>query len=181
MGLRQSSKRALLGTLLFAGAVVGGVPLSRAQMAEGCADLDWPVDTELALFAKADLAEVATGSALEAGKAEGFVLKLVPAASAQLPVAPAGKSKAEGSSLYAGFVTVEGGAGGGGVQVTLAEDGWIDVIQGGRPLVSTTHTGSKNCPGARKSVQFDVTAGPFVVQISGAPQASIKVSIRPVE
>ena len=124
------------------------------------------------------LASVASGASLKPAAAEAFVLELFPENSAKLAAAPSGKSTADGPDLYAGFVTVEGGAGPVGVQVTTSEEGWIDVIQDGKTLPSTAHTGSKNCPGVRKSVHFDVTAGSFAVQVAGVPQGSIKISVR---
>ncbi len=66
-------------------------------------------------------------------------------------------------------------------QVTLSSEGWIDLVQEGKALDSADHSGVKNCPGLRKSVRFSVGAAPVTLQISGAPAASIKVAIRPVE
>lgn len=176
---RSNSRLVAAAAAVIAADVALAAPASaNAQGAADCAGLDWPLEWEQTAFAAAKLASVASGASLKSAAAEAFVLELLPENSAKLAAAPSGKSKAAGPDLYAGFVTVEGGAGPVGVQVTTSEEGWIDVIQDGKTLPSTAHTGSKNCPGVRKSVHFDVTAGSFAVQVVGVPRHSVKVSVR---
>lgn len=148
---------------------------------DGCADLDWPLDSEQTAFAAPSIATVESGATIDAKAAAAFELALAPEGSVTLPVTPGGRSKAEGSQLFAGYVTVAGGAGPTIVQVTLADDGWIEVVQNGKALDSTAHTGSKSCPGVRKSVHFDVVAGSFAIQVSGVPRDRIKISVRPAQ
>ena len=168
-------------TCVLALATVVSAAAPAYAAADGCAALDWPLDAEQAAFSAADIASVASGTTLEPEAATAFELKLAREGSVALPVPPTGRSKAQGSELYAGFVNVSGGAGPLIVQVTLADDGWIEVVQGGKALAATAHTGSKNCPGIRKSVHFDVTAGSFAVQVSGVPRDRIRISVRPAE
>lgn len=177
--IERMRRTAAACALAFAAVLYAAAPARAA--ADGCADLDWPLDTEQAAFSAASIPAVASGATLEPQAAAAFELTLAREGSVDLPVAPSGRSKAEGRELYAGFVTVAGGAGPLIVQVTLADDGWIEVVQGGKALDATAHTGSKNCPGIRKSVHFDVTAGSFAVQVSGVPRDRIKISVRPAE
>ncbi len=62
-------------------------------------------------------------------------------------------------------------------QVSLSDEAWIDVVQDGRYARSVGSTGRSDCPGLRKSVRFELSASPFVVQISGVSSASIALTI----
>ena len=53
------------------------------------------------------------------------------------------------------------------------------MIQGGKHLPAADHTGARECPGLRKSVRFEVSAAPVVLQVSGAHADTIKVALRP--
>ena len=66
-------------------------------------------------------------------------------------------------------------------QVTLSKEAWIDVIQDGKALTSSAHTGKRDCADVRKSVQFDLAPGPLTIQVSGAASNLIKLSILPAE
>jgi hypothetical protein len=45
------------------------------------------------------------------------------------------------------------------------------------PARSVGSTGRGDCPGLRKSVRLDLTASPFVLQISGVSSAAVNVAI----
>ena len=64
-------------------------------------------------------------------------------------------------------------------QITLSDDAWIDVLQGQARLKSVAFTGQRDCPGARKSVRFDVGSAAVTIQISNAPAAAINLAIAP--
>jgi hypothetical protein len=42
-------------------------------------------------------------------------------------------------------------------------------------------SGATDCAGIRKTMKYDLAAGPFVVQISGAPDNAIDVAVLPAE
>ncbi len=64
------------------------------------------------------------------------------------------------------------------LRVTLADAAWIDVVSGAEVITSTRHTGSRDCPGVRKSVEFAVTAGtPVTLQLSNSAQKSVGVVV----
>ena len=64
-------------------------------------------------------------------------------------------------------------------QIALSDEAWLDVVQGGAPIKSAAFSGQKNCPGVRKSVRFDLKAGPATIQISNASAATIDLAIEP--
>ena len=63
--------------------------------------------------------------------------------------------------------------------LVIAADVLESVVQSGASIKSSDFSGQKNCPGVRKSVRFDLAAGPATVQISNAPSASIQLAIAP--
>jgi hypothetical protein len=146
-------------------------------MSGGCEAFKWPLDKERAAFDDAALAKVASGAGRGPLSEQAFELTLLPAGEVAFALPP-GKKKNDG---FGGMLTFAPPAKAGLYQVTLSSEGWIDLVQDGKSLDSADHSGAKNCPGLRKSVRFDVSAAPVTLQISGAPAASIKVAIRPVE
>jgi hypothetical protein len=65
----------------------------------------------------------------------------------------------------------------GSYQVTLSEEAWIDIVQDGRYARSIGSTGRSDCTGLRKSVRFELSAAPFVVQLSGVAAQTVIVAI----
>ena len=65
--------------------------------------------------------------------------------------------------------------------IGLSNAAWIDVVQNNRFLESRAHSGALECQGIRKVVQFDLSSGPFVVQISGATAPRLSIAIMPAE
>ena len=145
----------------------------------GCAAFKWPVVKEQALFADNGIASAASGDALAALPDAAIQLTLVDATGVKFPVPPSGKAKdgpTKGAVLNIGSVAKKGT-----YQVTLSDEAWVDLIQGGEPVRSTDHSGATGCTGVRKIVRFDLIEGPLVVEISKASVAGLKLSIRPAE
>jgi hypothetical protein len=174
----RTMRRVVLAAL--AAALIDWLPGLAAAEKPGCDAFKWPLASERAAFESPKLEAVESGAARGPLKEQAFALKLAPEASVVFAVAPGGKSHAEGR-LYAGTVSFDAPEKPGSYQVTLANEGWIDVVQGGASLQSTDHTGAKDCPGLRKSVRFSIGASPLVLQVSGVPVDTIKVAIRPAE
>jgi hypothetical protein len=174
----------LTNAVIGRAAVIAALVLSAAgahAAGKGCDAFKWPLDKERAAFADAGLESVASGAARGAFKEQAFTLKLVPEATVAYALAPAGKPKQQGAESFGGTVTFDPPGEAGTFQVTLADEGWIDLVQNGKHADSTDHTGAKECPGLRKSVRFTVGAAPTVLQLSGVPADTIKVAIRPAE
>jgi hypothetical protein len=172
--------RKVLFGLAACGVLFTSPGTANAAEAGACSDFLWPLATELAWMKAPDSQPAASGATLPQPPADKAVaLALLPASQVSFPVKPTSTPKPEDAQSYAGIVTFEGFATPDHYQVTLSAHAWIDVVQKGAPLEATGHTGSKECDGIRKSVRFEIDAGPFSVQISGSLKDTIKIAIRP--
>jgi hypothetical protein len=144
-----------------------------AQEPAGCDKFKWPLDGERALLAKPS--ETASGG--EASLGAAVMLALVPLAEAKLPVAPSRPPKFPDS--YAGFVRVSALSQAGTYRITLAHGAWIDVVQGRGALKPTAFSGSTGCEGLAKSIKFELTAAPFVVELSGTSAHAVALVVTP--
>lgn len=143
----------------------------------GCDSFEFPLATELTWMQAGDAVEAASGGSLEAPPAKAIALQLSPSVGFAFAAPPTGKPKNKTEAAFAALISVtitEPGL----YQVSLSGPGWIDAIQNGVPLKSSAHTGKSDCDGLRKSVRFDVAAGPLTVQLSDVPAAKIRVTIR---
>jgi hypothetical protein len=64
----------------------------------------------------------------------------------------------------------------GKLDVILSNATYVDLMRDGRTLKSTGHTDLLTCQGLRKSVSFDVVAGCSIVQLTNAPEKSVKMA-----
>jgi hypothetical protein len=55
------------------------------------------------------------------------------------------------------------------------------VVQDNELLKPMEFSGATDCDGIRKVVKFDLSAGPFVVQVSGATENTISLAVLPAE
>lgn len=144
----------------------------------GCESFAWPLKTELAWMTAPDSDAAQSGVTLAAPPLKAIALTLQPVDAVKFDVAPTGKGKAEEGKAFGGVLKFDGVAEPGLYQVSLSGPGWIDVIQNGKALATEAHTGKSDCEGLRKSVRFEIGAGPFAVQLNGVPGDSIKIAIR---
>jgi hypothetical protein len=172
----------------FAVALALVVPVALAQdaapknapekgMSGGCESFKWPLDKERSAFKATGLEKAASGAARGPLAEQAFALALVPAKDVAFTIPPAKKKNGGFGGLVAFAAPEKPGV----YQVTLSGEGWIDLVQEGKALGASDHSGAKNCPGLRKSVRFMIGAAPVVLQISDAVADTIKVGIRPVE
>ena len=54
-------------------------------------------------------------------------------------------------------------------------------MQDGHPLKPKAFSGATDCDGIRKTVKFEISASPFVLQLSGTKENSISIAILPSE
>jgi hypothetical protein len=66
---------------------------------------------------------------------------------------------------------------GGAYRVALGDHAWIDMTQRGVPLVARTHARGAPCSGIAKTVDFALSPGDYVLQVSAARAAHIPVQI----
>lgn len=64
----------------------------------------------------------------------------------------------------------------GKLDVILSNATYVDLVRDGRILKSTGHSDLKTCPGLRKSVSFDVVPGRYIVQLTNAPEKSVRMA-----
>jgi len=172
--------RKLLILLAGCGAILAA-PTTNATAAgaKGCEGFLWPLATELAWLRADDSEKVPSGAALAAPPTDkAIALALLPASKVTFVIKPTSTPKPEDAEAFGGVVTF-GAPTAGHYQITLSAHGWIDVIQNGVPLEATGHTGSADCDGIRKSVRFEIGAGPYSLQVSGLKKDSLKIAIRP--
>jgi hypothetical protein len=55
------------------------------------------------------------------------------------------------------------------------------VVQDGHFLKPKAFSGATDCDGIRKTVKYELSAGPFVLQITGTKADSVSVAILPSE
>ena len=164
----------------FAIAALCLTPLSAAaQDRPACDQFDWPVKRELALFNNPNLELVFSGATIASIPAEGLAVELQPHVTIEYILPPGRQPKSEDS--WGGLLLISNVPKAGSYQVTASEHAWIDLIQNGKALASTAHTGKRDCAGVRKSVRFDLEPGPLTVQVSGAETNHIKLAILPAE
>jgi len=150
-----------------------------AQEIAACDQFAWPVKREQALFGSKDLQHVASGAALDSLPDRAIALDLQPHETVSYVLAPARQPKIANSS--GGVVVISKVPKAGSYQITASAEGWIDVIQDGKALASSAHSGRRDCPDVRKSVRFDLQTGAVTIQFSGVDSKLIKLAILPAE
>ncbi len=65
--------------------------------------------------------------------------------------------------------------------VSLSSGAWVDVIQDGHALKPVAFSGATDCDGIRKTMKYQLSAQPFVLQISGARDNSLSIAILPAQ
>ncbi|MFT3732684.1 MAG: hypothetical protein QM780_14895 [Hyphomicrobium sp.] len=171
---------------LFFSLAVGAAALalsSQAFSAEtgGCNSFAWSVATELKWMKATDSQAVASGAKLPSPPEKAMTLTLEPMGAVSFPVAPTGKLKPQGD-VYGGIVNFDSPSSApGSYQVTMQTGGWVDVIQDGKALKPTAHSGKSDCDGVRKTIRFNLDPGPFTVEFSNIAKDSIKFAIRQAE
>lgn len=144
---------ALIGLALPASAMAKTAPAACAApvMAEGVLA---PWNSPAAL----------SGTQLTIGQAAR--LTLLPTPEVRYAVPP--EKPGEGSSFGAVFtVTITAP---GTYRVALGTRGWIDVVNGGGTIASSSHGHGPECTGIRKLVDFALTPGTYTIQIAGNPE-----------
>jgi hypothetical protein len=159
--------------LALAALILAAPGLATADEPTGCSAFKWPIERERAALAAAGKPVIANGGALAYDHA--VTLKLAPLAEAGLPHAPERAPKSAQS--FAGHFTLAAPAKAGTFQITLASEGWIDVVDNSGFLHPKGFSGAVGCDGARKSVRFDLPARPLDIQLSGIKGAEIAVIV----
>ncbi len=132
-----------------------------------CDHFKWRVARERALFAGLP----AVGASAQVGVAYNLAL-------AKDPSSPLPSERAAQPGRHGVAVNVSG-VKAGLYQITLSQEGWIDVAQNGAAVKSSAFSGQHDCPGVRKTVRFQLGAGAMTVQISDAAEENVNLVILP--
>jgi hypothetical protein len=163
--------------LLVALMLLGAVPAWAADEPSGCDKFKWNIDHERAALTAPDRIKLASGAELAAVPATGMTVSLTAPAEAKLPTPP---ERAPKEGTFAGFISVKG-VKAGIYTVSMPTGAWIDLVQDGHNLKPKAFSGATDCDGIRKTVKFELSASPFVLQLTGARENSISVAILPSE
>jgi hypothetical protein len=141
----------------------------------GCDKFKWPLDKERLTLTGTDLPKILSGERVALPLPFGAIVALKPLGAAKLPVTPERTPKS--SDSFAGFFEVPAPKKSATYRITLAAEGWIDVVQDGRAVKASAFSGALGCDGVRKSVKFPLAAAPFTVALSGIAADEIKLVI----
>jgi hypothetical protein len=158
--------------------LLGTSPAYAAEEPSGCDKFKWPIERERAVLTAPDRVKLASGGELTALPSTGVTLALVAPSEAKL-LSPPERAPKEGT--FAGFASVKAVPKAGLYTVSLSSGGWLDVVQDGHFLKPKAFSGATDCDGIRKTMKFELSASPFVVQISGTKENAISIAILPTE
>jgi hypothetical protein len=164
--------------LLIGFVLLGTASAFAAEEPSGCDKFKWPIDRERAALTASDRVKLSSGGELAAPPATGITLTLVPPADAKLPTPP---ERAPKEGTYAAYMNFKNTPKAGLYTISLSTGAWIDVVQDGHPLKPKGFSGATDCDGIRKTMKYELSASPFVLQISGARQDTLSVAILPAE
>jgi hypothetical protein len=82
-----------------------------------------------------------------------------------------------GGSVASGGLLSVAVATAGTYQINLSAGAWIDLLQDGKAILSTAHAPGPACTGIRKTVQFPLQPGRYVLQLSANATPDIEVMV----
>jgi len=163
---------------LIALLLLGATPVWAAEEPSGCDKFKWNIDHERAMLTAPDRTKLASGAELAALPSTGITLGLRAPADAKLPSPP---ERAPKEGTFAGFTTLKSAPKAGIYTVSLSAGGWVDVVQDGHFIKPKAFSGATDCDGIRKTMKYEISASPLVLQVSGAKEDSISIAILPSE
>ena len=149
-----------------------------AEEPSGCDKFKWPIEHERAALTAPDRVKLASGADLAAVPATGITLALLAPNDAKLPTPP---ERAPKDGTFAGFTNFKNAPKPGLYTISLSAGAWIDVVQDGHALKPKGFSGATDCDGIRKTMKYELSASPFVLEISGARENAVSVAILPSE
>ncbi len=164
--------------LMIALVLFGTSAAFAAEEPSGCDKFKWNIDRERAALTAPDRIKLALGGDLAALPTTGMLISLRAPGEAQLPSPP---ERAPKDGTFAGFANIKGAPKAGLYTVSLSAGGWVDLVQDGHFLKPKAFSGATDCDGIRKTMKYELSASPFVLQVSGSRDASISIAILPSE
>ena len=164
-------------SFLVALLLLGATPVLAAEEPSGCDKFKWPIERERAALTAPDRAKLASGSEQTALPSSAITLALVASQDAKLPMPP---ERAPNDGSFAGFTSIKAPKAG-LYTISLSAGAWIDVVQDGHFLKPVAFSGATDCDGIRKTVKYELSAQPLVLQVSGAKEDSLVIAILPAQ
>jgi len=164
--------------LLIAFVLLSAAPAWAAEEPSGCDKFKWPIERERAALTAPDRVKLASGGELAAVPSTGMTLTLRPPGEAKLPSPP---ERAPKEGTFAGFASFKNAPKAGLYTISLSAGGWVDVVQDGHFLKPRGFSGATDCEGIRKTMKYEISQNPFVLQVSGTREDSISIAILPSE
>jgi len=161
-----------------AASLLVATPALAAEEPSGCDKFKWNIDHERAALTSPDRMKLSSGSDLTALPSTGMTLALTAPADAKLPTPP---ERAPKDGTFAGFAKLTAAPKAGIYTISLSSGAWVDVVQDGHFLKPKEFSGATDCDGIRKTMKYEISASPFVLQVSGARETSISIAIQPSE
>ena len=166
------------GALFVALLLLSAAPALAAEEPSGCDKFKWPIEHERAALTAPDRVKLTSGGELAALPSTGMTIALRPPAEAKLPTPP---ERAPKEGTFAGFASFKSAPKAGLYTVSLSAGGWVDVMQDGHFLKPKAFSGATDCEGIRKTMKYEISASPLLLQISGTKEDSISIAILPSE
>ncbi|MCC8957061.1 hypothetical protein H8B02_27590 [Bradyrhizobium sp. Pear77] len=163
-------------SLLAASLLLASVPAFAAEEPSGCDKFKLSIDRARAALTAPDRAKLASGSEQAALPPTAITLALVAPGEAKLPSPP---ERAPKDGTFAGFTSFKAAPKAGLYTVSLSAGAWVDLVQDGHFLKPKAFSGATDCDGIRKTMKYDLTASPFVLQVSGSKENSLSIAIQP--
>jgi len=165
-------------SLAVALVLFGAAPALAADEPSGCVKFKWNIDHERGALTPLDRTKLVSGGELAALPSTGMTLGLRPLAEAKLPSPP---ERAPKEGTLGGFESFKGVSKAGIYTISLSKGAWIDVMQDGHFLKPKAFSGATDCDGIRKTMKYELSASPLVLQVSGTKEDSISIAILPSE
>ena len=164
--------------LLIALTLSSATPAFAAEEPSGCDKFKWPIERERAALTAPDRVRLNSGGEQVAAPPTAITLALVAPGDAGLPTPP---ERAPKEGTLAGFATFKTLAKAGVYTISLSAGAWVDVVQNGHFLKPQGFSGATDCDGIRKTMKYELSASPFVLQVSGVKESAISIAILPSE
>lgn len=162
---------------LLAVLMLGATSALAAEEPSGCDKFKWPIGRDRAALTAPDRAKLASGSEQAAVPSSAITLGLVAPQEAKLPTPP---ERAPKDGTFAGFTSIKA-VKAGLYTISLSSGAWVDLVQEGHFLKPVAFSGATDCDGIRKTMKYELADKPFVLQISGAKDNSLSISILPAQ
>jgi len=164
--------------LLIALVLLGTTAAWAAEEPSGCDKFKWSIDREKAALTAPDRIKLVSGGELTALPSTGVTLALRPPADANLPSPP---ERAPKEGTFAGFANIKAAPKAGLYTVSVSAGGWVDLVQDGHFLKPKGFSDATDCDGIRKTMKYEISAKPLLLQVSGTKEDSISIAILPSE